>query len=631
MAPELGGAAAASPSVASAPMKLSWAGLSDVGLHRDHNEDNFVVAHLGDPTVRGTLPKAEGSFGLGPHGALFAVCDGMGGAAAGEVASQLAVERLQAEMAQSEPAPNRDAFAWRLVRALERSGAAIFEMASGDRRRRGMGTTATVAGLMDNVLFVGQVGDSRAYLLRNGRLELVSKDQSLVNQLLEAGQLTEAEAQAFEHSNIILQALGTAEDLAVDLTFLELRDGDLLLLCSDGLSGMMAHQLMQETLAMELPLAERVAQLIAQANEGGGHDNITAIAVHFEGGGLSSPDDQVRAHYQQYPLMPSTEERSEDAIPTRVGRVRTRSLPQVGDLEPEPTRPGLPRSHEALGAVQSSSAGGVRKPVWLRWTPAALVLLAAFAFVLWRWRDETPAPRSPEASPRLARPVTPVAAAAPVALTVSLPATATQLLVDGRVHEASLSTLELSLPPGLYRFEARQGETLLVAEVVEVPAVETLLVELNAPVEEAAAEDSPVLDAVPGVSETRASKRPGVPDAAAREAAPADATKSPKPGRSAKASEETATRELAPRAPARVSGPQTKQARTLSEARATVKPEAAAVSKDAEAKDPATKPAASKPAATTKPEAAKPSEAAPDAAPESSPGSAPVGTAPVAD
>ena len=121
---------------------------------------------------------------------------------------------------------SRDELARRLVRAIEAAGLRIFQEAKLDRTRRGMGTTVTAAALVDDHLFFAQVGDSRGYLLRQGNLVQLTRDQSLVNQLIEAGQLTEEEAETFEHNNIILQALGTADTVQVDLTFCELRKGD---------------------------------------------------------------------------------------------------------------------------------------------------------------------------------------------------------------------------------------------------------------------------------------------------------------------------------------------------------------------------------------------------------------------
>ena len=175
----------------------------------------------------------------------------MGGAAAGEIASQLAVDILYERMVDGLDeghALTRDEIARRLVRAIESAGLRIFQEAKLDCSRRGMGTTVTAAALVDDHLFFAQVGDSRAYLLRGGQLVQVTRDQSLVNQLIEAGQLTEEEAETFEHNNIILQALGTADTVQVDLTFCELRKGDVMLLCSDGLSGMVRFEDIREVL-----------------------------------------------------------------------------------------------------------------------------------------------------------------------------------------------------------------------------------------------------------------------------------------------------------------------------------------------------------------------------------------------
>ena len=220
-------------------VKIRLFGRTDVGQVREHNEDNFIVADLTKES-RG-LMEADRNQIAGPRGTLLGVCDGMGGAAAGEVASQLAVDIIYQRMAIGEPPNDHDDLAARLVHAIEAAGLRIFSEAKLDRTRRGMGTTATIAALMDDHLFFGQVGDSRAYILRGERLVQVTRDQSLVNQLIEAGQLTEEEAETFEHNNIILQALGTADTVQVDLTYVVLRKGDTLLLCSDGLSGMVRN------------------------------------------------------------------------------------------------------------------------------------------------------------------------------------------------------------------------------------------------------------------------------------------------------------------------------------------------------------------------------------------------------
>jgi protein phosphatase len=166
-----------------------------------------------------------------------------------------------------------------------------------------MGTTATVAALMDPRLFVAQVGDSRAYVLRGDKLVQISRDQSLVNQLIEAGQLTEEEAETFEHNNIILQALGTAETVQVDLTYVDLCRGDLLLLCSDGLSGMIRADEIREVLINIRDPLEACRELTDRANRVGGHDNITVIIAVFDGPGLPAADASTpELAYKKYPL-----------------------------------------------------------------------------------------------------------------------------------------------------------------------------------------------------------------------------------------------------------------------------------------------------------------------------------------
>src|SRR5882724_5336478 len=276
-------------------------GRTDVGQIREHNEDNFLVADLTRQTR--SLLEADRIFSIGSKGTILGVCDGMGGAAAGEVASQLAVDIIFEKMAAADAPRNRDDFAHRLVRAVEAAGLRIFTEAKVDRARRGMGTTATIAGLIDDHLFLAQVGDSRGYVLRRDKLVQVTRDQSLVNQLIEAGQLTEAEAETFEHNNIILQALGTADTVQVDLTYVVLRQGDTLMLCSDGLSGMVRFDEIRDVLMTITDPLEACRILTERANQAGGHDNITVIVAKFEGEGLALPAPSIDdLFYRKYAL-----------------------------------------------------------------------------------------------------------------------------------------------------------------------------------------------------------------------------------------------------------------------------------------------------------------------------------------
>ena len=292
---------------------------TDVGQIREHNEDNFLVADLTQRSRGLGDAGAVGANGsrlvtIGRHGSVFAVCDGMGGAAAGEIASQLAVdivfERL-VDGLDDNRVLSRDDLARRLVRAIEAAGLRIFQEAKVDRTRRGMGTTVTAAALLDNYLFFAQVGDSRGYLLRQGQLVQLTRDQSLVNQLIEAGQLTEEEAETFEHNNIILQALGTADTVQVDLTYCELRKGDTLMLCSDGLSGMVRFEDIREVLRSAADPADACQQLTDRANQAGGHDNVTVIVAKFDGPSLTAVQEGEPLKYKKYALPEETTEGTE--------------------------------------------------------------------------------------------------------------------------------------------------------------------------------------------------------------------------------------------------------------------------------------------------------------------------------
>jgi len=335
---------------------LRYFGRTDVGLVREHNEDNFLVVDVSAST-RGIDDKPIDAT-LGDRGCVLAVCDGMGGAAAGEVASQMAVDTIHEMMTSAGPPKDRDHFARRLVRAVEEAGSRIFSAAKLDRTRRGMGTTSTVAGLVDNTLFVGQVGDSRAYVLRGDQFALITKDQSLVNQLIEAGQLTEEEAEAFEHPNTTLLGRGPTEGVTVALPFLGLRRGGRWLLCSDGRSGLVHADMMKDVLRASRDLVEAANQLIAMANAGGGHDNITVIIAEFDGTGLKEPAADAKVAYQQYPLPPA----GPDAIDP--------PPPRPAGVKAATAKPGADVKSASLAGADPDAGGAGR---W--WVVAVLVLL----------------------------------------------------------------------------------------------------------------------------------------------------------------------------------------------------------------------------------------------------------------
>jgi protein phosphatase len=182
---------------------------------------------------------------------------------------------------------------------------------------RGMGTTATVAGIFGSDLYLAQVGDSRAYLIRKGQITQITKDQSLMQRLVEAGELTEEEAEQSERRNIILQALGPDPRVKVDLTWQALRRGDVLVLCSDGLSGQVKKEEIAEMARVTSELSELCAKLIELANSRGGPDNITAVAARFSGDGLPEPDGVAEVGHQVYPLREG--ESTTEPVPVYTG------------------------------------------------------------------------------------------------------------------------------------------------------------------------------------------------------------------------------------------------------------------------------------------------------------------------
>jgi PPM family protein phosphatase len=284
-------------------------GRTDVGRTREHNEDAFVVADL----TRGnaTLQPEVRTHVVGDRGTLFMVADGMGGAAAGEIASAMAIEVVLRELSEAlsaNDAPDSDAYATSLKQATAAANAQIHSFALEHPEFRGMGTTATIAGVLGDTLYLAQVGDSRAYLVRKGVALQITKDQSLMQKLIEAGEITEEEAEQSERRNIILQALGPEANIKVDLTHQKVRKGDTLVLCSDGLSGQVKVDEIARVVTEEQDLMTVCKRLIDRANENGGPDNITVIAARFDGEGLSAPENGDDVGHRVFPLSSDSQQ-----------------------------------------------------------------------------------------------------------------------------------------------------------------------------------------------------------------------------------------------------------------------------------------------------------------------------------
>src|SRR5213593_608665 len=302
----------------SKPIRVQVYARTDTGKTREHNEDCFLVADL----TRGerVADSAQRQHDMGERGSLFVVADGMGGAAAGEIASVMATDTIFDQMRKmwgAEKEATAQRFAYRLKEAVEVANTHIHSYAKAHPEVRGMGTTTTAAGVLADHLFLTQVGDSRAYLIRRGVATQLTKDQSLMQRLVEAGELTEEEAAQSERRNIILQALGPDPKVKVDLTHQEVRRGDMLVVCSDGLSGQVKKEEIAEIVSAERDLQAACDKLIALANGRGGPDNITVIIARFDGEGLrpAGRDDEVG--HQLYPLIDT--ETSTEPVPVYRG------------------------------------------------------------------------------------------------------------------------------------------------------------------------------------------------------------------------------------------------------------------------------------------------------------------------
>jgi PPM family protein phosphatase len=286
-------------------IKISVFGKTDLGRTRDHNEDSFLVADL---TAReASLQPTVREHAVGPKGSLLLVADGMGGAASGEVASQMAIDSVYQHLLATWCADDGDApetFATRLREAVETTNVKIYTAARERPEHKGMGTTATAVGILADHLYLAQVGDSRAYIVRDGHATQLTKDQSLMQRLVDAGELTEEEAEKSERKNIILQALGPDQKVKVDLTHQPLRQGDLIVVCSDGLSGQVRKdEIAAVVSAPGKGLVEASAELIDLANTRGGPDNITVIVARLSGDGLDDPREGDKVGHQAYHLL----------------------------------------------------------------------------------------------------------------------------------------------------------------------------------------------------------------------------------------------------------------------------------------------------------------------------------------
>ena len=246
-------------------MKMTSCGMTDVGLKRVHNEDNFLI-------------NSELN--------LYVVCDGMGGHAGGEIASAIAVHTIEEAFSlitfeHQGGASIEDKITKQIQSIVQLAGKSIFDEAKRERRYRGMGTTCVMAYIHNNSAFVAHVGDSRAYLLRENRIEQLTEDHSLVNERIRAGMLTPEEAKNYRLKNVITRSLGFENEVEVDVQKVELQHGDIIMMCSDGLCNLIETVDMARTM-IDNPLQSATRSLIHQACAAGGDDNITVVMLRVD-------------------------------------------------------------------------------------------------------------------------------------------------------------------------------------------------------------------------------------------------------------------------------------------------------------------------------------------------------------
>ena len=370
-------------------VRLTVYARSDVGRVRTNNEDAFLVSDL--DTGASLAPSAV-DVDVRDRGLLAVVSDGMGGHAAGDVASALVVESLRKSL--SDPAADHSSLQ-RLIDGAVRRANADVHAAARATERRGMGATLTAVLVHGTDAYVAEVGDSRGYLLRSGRLRQITKDQSFVQVLIDAGVLTPEQAKDSPQKNVILQAMGREQDVQVSIGRIRLHAGDRLLLCSDGLSNLVTAAELAAMLGDDAP-ATVCERMIALANERGGHDNLTAVVALVGGDGLPAPEEaepsrqtiEILQEYAGAKLPPRTPPppsgsppeaaTSSSGSPPAIANPSSGSPPaaaKTGSGSPPPAEP----ASAPLAAPQAQPDAG---PPWL-----ALALVAVVALVaLLAWR-----------------------------------------------------------------------------------------------------------------------------------------------------------------------------------------------------------------------------------------------------
>jgi len=303
-------------------MLIDYAAITHLGRVRKNNEDAYLVSALDgeEPLVNALAP----ALGTCHAGLLVAVADGMGGAATGEIASREGLSSVAMTLfGHWGRFPAEEAQEIHLLRALrhaaEEASAAVLRYADAERASRGMGSTLTAAVLWKGHAYFAQVGDSRAYLFRQGQFVQVTQDQTLVREMIDAGSLTPEQARVHPQRSMITQALGCPSPIEAVLGRVALRRGDRLLLCSDGLTGEVVDSRLQEFLALGQASAPTLELMVDEALQAGGRDNITALLLTLDDPMFPPPGahDTVKVVKPVFPPPPS---RNTDLL-SRIGRI----------------------------------------------------------------------------------------------------------------------------------------------------------------------------------------------------------------------------------------------------------------------------------------------------------------------
>lgn len=299
-------------------MRTRVGATTDIGQVREGNEDAILI---NDP--------------------LYAVADGMGGHRGGEVASNLALQTVEQMFAERQGT---------LTEQVERANRAVFERSQSDRDVSGMGTTLTAALIEGGAVRLAHVGDSRAYLFRGGKLQLLTEDHTLVHRMVVEGEITETEAENHPHRSVLTRALGVEGDVRVDETKVAVQEGDRLLLCTDGLTGMLSEDQIESILQDVRDPQEAVDRLVREANRAGGIDNITAVIIDFTEDGriedsVPKEDAQTRPPTTQHPTPTMA------PPPPAGGDVTTWSSPPTTRRQPAPKAARPPTAGKLLVGI----------------------------------------------------------------------------------------------------------------------------------------------------------------------------------------------------------------------------------------------------------------------------------------